>query len=264
MKRYSIFYAPILSFFSRKLYRDVCHQGKGVGFLYLLLLLTICWLPPLMKMQDGLSNFVDNEAPEVVAQIPNITITKGLASIAEPQPYYIRDLKTDTVLFVIDTTGELTSLADTEAFGLITKTQAIFKKSEIETRAFSFSEIEEFTLEKDQITSWLAIAKKNVVPILYLFSLPFSFVFRIIQVLIYAVVGLLLSSWCKSDRNYKELLRLAVVAITPGIIIKTILGTLHISLPFAGLWYLFIAIGYLLWGIKASAQIEEPYLTTKE
>lgn len=264
MKRYSIFYSPVLSFFSKKLYRDVCQQGKGVGFLYLFLLVTICMTLPFINMQKGLSDFIDHEAPEIVTQIPRITITNGLASITEPQPYYIRDLKTDTVLFIIDTSGEQTSLADTEAVGLITKTQAILKKSSVETRTFSFSEIEEFTLEQDQVTGWLAIAKKMVIPILYLFALPFSYIFRIIQVLIYAAVGLLLSTMCKSDRNYKELIRLSVVAVTPCIILKTILGTLQISLPLAGLWYLLIAIGYLYFGIKASAQTENPDLMTTE
>lgn len=59
MKQHSIFHAPVLSFFSKSLYRDVCHKRKGVGFAYLLLL-AVCWIAPVVKVHMELSNFVDN------------------------------------------------------------------------------------------------------------------------------------------------------------------------------------------------------------
>jgi len=258
MKRYSIFHVPVLSFFSRSLYRDVCARWKGTGFAYLLLLLAVCWIPPIVKTHKDLSSYIDNEAPKIVNQIPDFSIVDGVASMEESQPYFIRDPETGQTIVAIDTTGTITSLADTDARGLITRTDATFKKNEFETRTFTFGKIKEFTLDQAKITSWLATAKKFVAPALYPLALLGSFSVRIIQVLLYAAVGILFSSWCKSKRTYVELLRLSVVALTPIIIIKTILGIAQVGVPLAGLWYFLAAMGYLFFGIKTASLEEGP------
>jgi hypothetical protein len=258
MKRYSIIHVPALSFFSKALYRDVCFHWKGAGFSYLLLLLAVCWIAPILKMQVALTHFVDKVAPKIVSQVPTISIVNGKASIKEPQPYSIVDPETGKTLVVIDTTGAISSVEGMEAIGLVTATQAIFKKSKIETRSFSFGDIEEFTLDKDKIRSWLSAAEKFTAAVLYPLAVFGSFIARIIQLLIYAAIGLLFASWCKSKRTYGELLRLSVVAVTPCIIVKTILGVGGIQIPFAGLWYFLGAMGFLFFGIKAASQEESP------
>jgi hypothetical protein len=258
MKRYSIIHVPALSFFSKALYRDVCFHWKGTGFAYLLLLLAVCWIAPIVKLHVGLSDFVDKVAPKIVSQVPTISIINGKASIKEPQPYSIMDPETGKTLVVIDTTGSTSSLEGTKAIGLVTSTQAIFKKSKIETRTFSFNDIEQFTLDKDKITGWLDTAKTFVAAALYPLAVLGSFIVRIIQLLIYAVIGMLFASWCKGNRTYGELLRLSVVAVTPCIIVKTILGIGQIHIPYAGLWYFLGAMGFLFFGVKAASQDECP------
>jgi len=253
MKRYSIIHVPVLSFFSKPLYRDVCAHWKGTGLAYLLLLLALCWVPPIVRMHRDLARFIDNELPKIIVQIPVITIVEGNASIEEPQPYYIRDPKTGKAVVVIDTTGTITSLADADAMGLVTRTEAIFQKNKIETRTFSFKEIKNFTLNADRITSWLSVAKQYVALVVYPLALGGAFVSRTLQVLLYAAIGLLLASWCKSRRTYSELIRLSVIALTPCIIVKTVLATAQVHVPRAGLLYFLAAMGYLWFGIKAAA-----------
>lgn len=257
MKRYSIVHVPVLSFFSKALYRDVCHQWKGVGFAYLLLLLIVCWIAPIVKVHTGLSNFVDNEAPRIVSQIPTISIVDGKASINEPQPYRITEPDTGKTLAVIDTTGAARTLADANAFALITETEAIFKKSEIETQTFSFRDIDEFTLDQDMVTGWLAAAKKVVPPVLYVLAVLGAFVFRILQALIYACIGMMFASWCKARFTYASLLRLSIVAVTPGIIVETVLDVAQVNLPYAILWYFLAAMGFLYFGVKAASQDQD-------
>lgn len=258
MKWYSILHVPVLSFFSKALYRDVCFNWKGTGFAYLLLLLAICWIPPMIEVHVGLADFVDNEAQQIVSQVPTITITDGEASIDEPQPYYIREPETEKVIAIIDMTGGITSLADTEAKALLTRTQVVLEQNEVETRTYDLSQIEEFTLDQERINGWLATAKKYAVPALYPLALLISFVFRIVQVLLYAVVGLLFASLVKSRRGYGQLVRLAVVAVTPCIIIKTLLGIFDVTVPLASLWFFLLAMGYLFFGVRAAAQEEGP------
>lgn len=258
MKRYTILHVPLLSFFSGALYRDVCHHWKGTGLAWLLLLLAICWVFTIFTFHRGVSRFVDDEAPKIVSQIPTITIVDGAASIDEPQPYHITDPDTGEVLVVIDTTGTITSLDETEARGLVTRTGLVFEKSAVETRAFSFAEIEEFVLDQDRLAFWLTSLKRLAAPVAYPFALFGSYAVRIIQVLIYAAIGLFFAMLCKSTRTYVQLMRLAVIAVTPCIIVKTILMVSHAQLPMAGLWYFLAAMGYLYFGVMAASRQEDP------
>lgn len=254
MKRYSIFHVPVWSFFSKALYQDVCHRWKGTGFAYLLLLLAVCWIPPMIRVHIEFARFAENEAQRIIAQVPAFSIDHGKLSLSEPQPYRIVNPDTEETLVVIDTTGKTASLADANAKGLVTATQATFQKSAVETRTFSFREVEHFALNQDTIRHWLAIVERFLALGLYPFAVIGAFIGRMLQVLIYAAIGLLFASWCKSARTYLQLVRLTVVAVTPCILIKTMLGTAQVHVPSAGLLFFLCAMGFLFFGVKAAAQ----------
>lgn len=263
MKKFSIIHIPVLSFFSKELYRDVGLYWKGVNFSYLLLLLALCWIPTMIKMHIGFSDFVDNEAPKVVEQVPEITITDGQVSISEPQPYYIKDPENGDVLAIIDTTGTIKSLEDPNAICLLTKTNIMWRQGEFETRTIDLSEVKKFILDSERIMGWLHTARKFLVIAIYPFALLGSYLYRIVQALIYAAIGLLFALWCKVTLSYATLLRLAVVAVTPSVLVKTILGIAGVHLPYAGLIYLVAALAYLFFGVHATAQTTGPQQETQ-
>lgn len=255
MRRYSIFHVPALSFFSKELYIDVGQNWKGVNFLYLLLLLAVCLIPAMINLHRGISNFVNNEAPAIVNQVPEITITDGQVSIKETQPYYIKDPDSDEPLAIIDTTGEIESLEETDAFFLLTGNKVIIKESKFESRAYDLSNVKAFAVDSERITGWLHIGRKFLAVVLYPFALLSSYVYRIIQALIYAAIGLVFASFCKTTLSYASLIRLAVVAVTPSIIVGTILGLAEISIPYY--LYLVAALVYLFFAVKSISDIPE-------
>ncbi len=251
-KSYRIWQVPALAFFSRDLYRDVALRWQGVAFGYLLLLLALCWIPGTIRIHRSFAFFVDEEAPLIIEQVPEITIIDGQAFVDHPQPYTIRDPETDEAPLVIDTTGTITSLEQTDARGLVTARQAIFQKSANETRSFSFEIVDRYTLDQQKIYHCLDITKTWAAPVLYPLCTLGSFAYRIVQALLYACIGLLLATLCKGKLPFEALLRLSVVAITPAIIIGTLLDAATIELPQAGLCFFLLAIGYLLFGIRAA------------
>ena len=264
MKRYRFFHIPPLAFFSKALYTDVALNWKGTCLGYLLLLLLICWVPRTMKINSQLADFMDTEAQKLIFQVPTITIKDGAASIDETQPHYIYNIDTGKALAAIDTTGQFTSLDDIDAFVLLTADKIIYRQSPSETRTFDLSQVKEFTLDQDMLTNWLNILKKLVVPVLYPVALVGSYLFRIIQVLVYAAIGMLFVSSLNTQLPYTSVLRLAVVAVTPCIIVKTVLAAAGISLPLAGLAYLVAALAYLYFGVKACAQPQQTTIAEVE
>ncbi len=256
MKKFSIIHIPVLSFFSKDLYREVGLQWKGICFGYLFLFLAVCWIPMIVWINLRFAGFVKNVAPPVVDQVPEITITDGQASIKEPQPYYIRVPDTNQIIGVIDTTGSINSPSDANALILLTKTSLIMQKSRLETRSYDLSLMENRTVTGDDIMKLLHIFKKILLIASYPVALLGSYAFRIIQALIYAAIGLLFASTCKVTLSYGALLRLAVAAMTPCMIIQTVFGLAGVNLPCTVLLlYFLITLAYLYYGVHACSQM---------
>jgi hypothetical protein len=209
----------------------------------------------MIKMHVDVTDFVNNEAPTFIEQLPEITITNGEVSISEPQPYYIKNPENGDVLAIIDTTGTIESLEDSNAICLLTKTKIMWQKSEAETQIVDLSKVEHFVLNSERVMGWLHTANKFFVIIIGLVALLGSYLFRIVQALIYAAIGLLFASWCKVTLSYATLLRLAVVAMTPCLLAKTIFGLADIHLPFTTLIFLMITLAYLFFAVKANSEI---------
>lgn len=267
MKQHNYFEAFYLSFYSAPLYRDAGRNWKGTGFLYLLLLLALAWIPEMAGIHTRISEAIDNEGQAFAAQVPAITISDGEVSTDVETPYFIRDPGTDKVWAIIDLTGEYTSLADTEAELLLTRNEVLMRRDRgtiHETRAYDLSDVDSFTLSGEDVSRWLEAAKSWLVILFYPFAVLFSFVYRIIQALIYAAIGLLIARSLKVELAYGTLLRLAVVALTPVIILDTVRSVASVSIPALWLVAFAVAMGYLIFAIRANATPAEPTQPTPE
>lgn len=259
MKKYSLLHPPLLSFFSKDLYRDVGQNWKGIAALYLLLLLAFCWVFETWVVNTKVSQFITNEAPPFIEQIPEITIHDGNVSINEPVPYFIHRPESNDVIAIIDTSGQYTSLDNTEAYILLTKDKLIGKESETETRTYDLSQIDEFFLDQAAVNNFINIFKTYFPFVFYICAVLFSFIYRLIQVLIYGAIGLLLCKVAKVSLDYQTLVRLAVIAITPVVLIDTVLEVTGFKAPVFWLIAFAIAMCYLYVGVEANKDQSTPH-----
>ncbi|MFO7871403.1 MAG: DUF1189 domain-containing protein [Kiritimatiellia bacterium] len=255
-RRYALYQVPLLSFFSKEVYRDAALRWKGTGLLYLLLLLAVCWFPAFLRLKSDFSNLVREEAPAIISQIPEFRIQDGKASIDEPQPYYITNPETGEAIAVIDTTGTITSFEEAGAMCLITEDRLTYRQDKSRRETFEFKDIKEWTVDGEKAAVWLKRINGLMLPVIFPAVVLFSYPFRIIQALIYALIGILFARWCNSERSYVSLLRLAVVALTPALVVHTVLTAAEITLPLGGLWYFLASMGYLYFGVRAAGEEE--------
>lgn len=260
MRRYSVIHPLFMSFYSKFLYQDVGKNWRGISFIYLLLLLAVCWIPGIVQVNSGISEFVTESAPGIVKQIPIITVSQGEVSVDGPEPYYIHDPERGDRFFILDTTGQITSLEGTDAKILLTKTKLIIEKNESETRIFDLSEIDGVVVDQALVNSLLEIISKWLAIILYPIVLVFSYLYRIIQALIYAAIGILIAKMVHADLQYESLVSLAIISITPVLILDTIVSSANIVIPLWNIICFIIAMGFLFFAVKANAQeeIENP------
>ena len=254
MKRYSILHAFVLSFFSKSFYQDVRRHWRGTGLGYLFVILVLVWIPTMIKMQWGLTRFVNNEAPRLTQQVPRITITKGQVSTDVATPYFIKG-DDGTPLMIIDTTGQYQTLDDTPAYVLLTKTK-IITRDERQTRSYDLAPVESFEVDRTRVEGWLQVVKDWLALAAFPLLLVFSFIFRAIQVLIYAAIGLLFARILNTNLNYQTLMRLAAVSLTPVLVLNLLLEFVPFHIP---LWWLLgtaVGLGYLFFAVKANDESE--------
>lgn len=259
MKRYTLFHAPLMAFFSRRFYRDVGLNWQGTGFAYLFLLLTICWALVSAQLHFSIVELVETKAPGIAPQVPRITIIKDEASVDVAQPYKIMNPESGKVLALIDTTGKTLSLEGTDARLLMTRTGVLYKKNDGKITGFEFKGVKHFTLDQQKISEWLRMFRNYGAVAFFFLSVLGSFVFRIAQTLLYAAIGLLFARGYKTRPAYQTLLRISVMAITPVILVNTISEMARVTIPLDGVLYFIAAMVYLLLGVKAVSDNKEAW-----
>ncbi len=257
MRRYTLVHSLWQSFYSRDFYQDVGQNWPGVGFLYLLLLLALVWIPSMVKLHQAFGSFAAKEGQAMIQQFPRILIKRGEVSVDPPGPHYIRDAETGRPFVVIDTSAEAGAIDQfPDGVVLLTKTKLIVRKAAgNETRAYDLSHVDNFSLDRSDLERWLKMARSGLALLVYPFALLFSFIYRIVQALLYGVFGLMFAAILKIRLGYQALVRLSAVAVTPAIILDTVRDLASKQIP---MWWLFcflLAMGYLFFAVKSNVDI---------
>ena len=258
MRRYSILHPFFMSFYSRALYQDVGRRWRGTNFLYLLLLLTLSWAPSMIKAQRDISRAAGVEGHAFVQQIPPITIKNGKVSTDVPMPHIIKNPDDGSPLAIVDITGEVTSLDTTVAKILLTEDHLIVKRNDRETRSYDLAAVKDSSFDSARAEHWMNVGSKWLIAFLFPFVLVGSYIFRIVQALLYALVGMLFAKSLHADLNYPALLRLPIVAVTPIVVVDTILPFIGLKIPFWGMLGIAIALAYLYFGVQANSEPVSP------
>ena len=258
MKRFQIYEALWLSFFSRELYQDVARHWSGTTFLYLLLVVALSGVPATIQKHHWFQQLKGENAEALLAQIPTIEVREGQVSVDVDTPYFIKDPINGEILLVIDTTGEITSVEDTSSGLLLTRTDFVFKLDNQDTRSIPLSQYGDFTVDREDAAFFLNFTVNWVAVLTYPFEVLFSFLYRIVQAFFYAAIGILFARSAGAALKYPALLRLAIVAVTPAIVLATAARTLGVTVPWSWLIWFAVAMAYLHYGITAAAEDDSP------
>jgi len=252
MRQYNIFQAIYLSFYSKNLYRDVATNWGGKAFLYLLMIVALSWVLFTYQFQHSLNMIYAANADKLVAQMPVVTIKDGKISTPEERPYVIHDPETKQVFAVIDTTGKYTSLDEAKAEVLVTQTQIISRHNENQIRTTSLPNKLNMVIVPETVN---AIVKRYLNFAWIFFFVIFvvaGYAYRLIQALIYSIIGKIFGVIAKVPLSYGQILQIAMVAITPVIVVATIFDFFAIQFAYQLLFYFILAMIYLFYGIVAN------------
>jgi len=259
MNRHSYVEIPALCWHSSSLYRDAARNWTGTGFLYLFVLLAVSWALVMANLWFGFDTFCAVQLPDLLKQVPEVRVSKGRVFVDVDMPFFMRDENNET-LAVIDTTGTITTIDDPrvgEAKVLLTATQVYLRKSKYETRTFDLSKVENFKLSRDQVTVWITWVGLVGIPVMFFFMLGFSFIYRMLQAVVYGAIGLGMCSVLNAELPFVAVMRLSVIAVTPSIILSTVVDLAGIAVPFAPLVWFVMTLAFLFRGVAAAKDFDK-------
>jgi hypothetical protein len=252
MKEYNILQAIYMSFYSRNLYRDVASNWGGKTFLYLFMLVCLSWIWIVVQIQQGLNTWYSKESGTIVTQIPVLTIKEGKISTPDNRPYVITAPETHENIATIDVTGQYTTLEQAKTPILVTKDTIITQSSENEVKIYQIPNTVNMVVNPQTINERVRAFEGYVWIPVFIFFVIGAFFYRILQSLVYAVIGMIFSSVTRAKLTYGQLVKIAIVALTPPMVFSFIFETLNVTFPYMNLFYFIIAMLYLLYGILSN------------
>ena len=260
-KKYSILHPFIFSYFHGGLYRDIGQNWKGIGFLFIILLTTVSVSISTVSILSEVDSLMDSkEAQHFIDQIPPITINNGRVSSTVEQPFLLKapitnkQKKTEIVIAILDTTGRYNSMKDTPD-----TTFALLTESELHTRNNTTGEIK--TIPLNEVGSWAfgpkkahefyGIARDYLPWLLVIFLSIWFLVTRLLFALFYGAIGTSIASSMSVQLPLSASMRIAAVAMTPGIIAGLLMNIINFNLGCFGiLIFILIDLAYLWFGIS--------------
>ncbi|MEM1243684.1 MAG: DUF1189 family protein [Pseudomonadota bacterium] len=253
MKRYNIFQPYLLSFYSQPLYRDVAQRWRGIGFFYLLVLLFLAWLPIMVAFHYDIKKIVNEKLPPIINQIPNISFQQGQTNIDQPSPVFIKEPGSQNNIAVIDTSGKYNNLSEANAYILLTKDK-LYVRSEAGPRIYNVETFGDRKITRSDINTYAENFKNWAVTVFYPIVMFVSIIYRLLEALIIAAIGaIIFDAKLKTKLDFKSIFRLSVVAMTPAIIIATIVDFMNVSGRWLLIVYAVISLAYLYFAMQSNA-----------
>ena len=262
MKKYHIVESLFLSFYSKSLYQDVAREWKGLALGYLLLVMAICWLPFSYDFHRFLNQWSSQVLPEVVKQAPNITISKGKLSIDKPVPYALKEPGDGATLVMFDTSGKYTSVEQANALVLVTADNLIIRDRRVgKSTTYSHDSLTkggevkiskaDFNYITDKVVFWMSV-------LMYPVSVFIAFVYRFLEALLLGGMGLLVAKFLHIPLDYRASVRLAIVALTPMLIVTTLMEYFSWPVSYVSVLSVILAVAYLLYAVYAQKLLASP------
>jgi hypothetical protein len=250
MTRFPFYLTPAFVFHSADLYRDVARRWRGIALGYLLALLALIWIPSALDVGSDLRAFREQIAPPIIRQVPTIVVQDGVATVAGETPLRIFDAD-GRVVALIDPDAGPGALQGSSARVLLTREQIYLQQNGSPARVFDLSTLDNLTVTQALLTEMTGSLTRLLAAVAYPVGLLWSFSYRLLQALLYAVLGLILASTLKVSVPYPALVRLSVLALTPVILLRTAQNLFTFAIPYWWVVAFMVFAVYLYFGLTA-------------
>jgi hypothetical protein len=245
-----------LAFYSKHTYIRAAREWKGIGFGYLFVMIflsTVCigvWV-------HAWANLAIMQIEKLILpQMPTMTFKEGRLTIDKELPYVITVNGTNIVRF--DKTSALPGDAAEYAPLVLGETSfAHHVRATGMVKEWIYKKIFSAIIDPLGIAKHIAFLKTWLGLIVALILLPIHFGFVACQTLLLGAIGRVFTSTMNFILSYSKLVRISVVAVTPGVVLGTLLIVTNQFFP---LWlgiYGIMAAVYLFYGVYCNKHADD-------
>jgi len=233
-----------------KFYRNIKDNKFSRSFVYLLLLFLIIYFINGTRTFIATRIAVDELVVSLSCDAPEFKFENGEFSFEGEMPYYISSSTNEA--FVIDTTGQVTKsvLEDVASGILITKDKLYVKRSEVETREISLTELKDITLSKSDVIEFLP-KLSWIVLIFIAFAFIFLLGWKLINAVILALLGLIVNAFFNGRLKFNNMINISIYALTLPMLIQVAVNLYGYPIPNFGFIYWGISILYVVLAVKS-------------
>jgi hypothetical protein len=263
---YSYWQALFMSFYSGRLYVDVAKRWKGLGILYLFLLITIVSIPLSARIVYDFHQYFDQQMVMPLAKLPTMYVQNGQVVFDKPMPYFIKN-NAGAVVTIVDTTGQITSIDASypQLTILITKNKLYFRPpkfhlfldtiEQTKTGDIFVQPMDKSGNEVFDGGAWIessGILKLRLLTEVIIYPLILMFIYGMYALLMLALafIGQLFAQIIfKFKLPYKMAARMFLVAATPQIVVFFALLTTNMFFTGVGLLYMVLLAVYFYYAV---------------
>jgi hypothetical protein len=211
------------SFFDAEQYRATLKNWRGIGAIYLLLLSAFVSLFGSAYVGYNVYHFKQNELPEIMAQMPVITIREGHVSVNKEEPVIIQGRENRNFKIVIDTKASQDDFKKQDVTLGLGENFFIFKsKGKYQTKLLTEMQTDlviDNAFVNKTINDFLRFLPIAIYPILTISQ----FVGYLLQAFVIALVSYIVTALIKEEYDFEKRMRVAALAMTPGTILGLVL-----------------------------------------
>ena len=239
------------SFYDRGFYTAVLHYWRRFWFFYLLLVVVVTSLPGLALFRITLGTFMQDEMPGILSSFPPVEIENGRAVLPESvqQPVIINDSQGRPAM-VIDTTAG-GALRSSDAPLIFSRDKLIMQDGNEAVELLSFHSLQNLTLDSTALQEMTEFYRNWFLPFLIPVGLFVKLVVILIQIALFAGFGFLMARVRGMVIPYRGAWRLAVVAVTPAMLLQILLMPIMGDSEALGLILLVALFGYMWFALDS-------------
>lgn len=249
MKDFSPFQGPIFTFFSAPFYKDLLLHGKGMGFAYLFLLLSLIWAMETVKVYTVMQGFAANkDVVKFLEQIPGMSLKDNKFSIDRPSPWALKEPSSGQTIVYFDTSGKTQDLDHADgAKILVTQDYMLMEeKTGGGTKTLPWSDLKsDFSLESKDVKGVMSTTVTPMVTGVFWFLGIFAWMGHLMLALIYGALALIMDA---KKLGYVPMVRLASFAMTPAMIISLLQFMIGFDIPYYGFLTIPLSLGFIYFG----------------
>lgn len=255
MQRIPFWQAPWLSFHSERPYVAAARQWRGLALGYLAVLAALVWLPNAASLQQDLTWIRETFVPAVIDDLPRIEIRDGQAFVMAETPMELTGPDGDLVA-ILDPDADPDRLDEMTAGLLLTRTH-LYVETFQGTRSLDLSTIGNAVITPDTVRSAASATTIWIGWLVYPVGAAFNILYRVVQVLIYAIATVVLGRTVGIGLSYAAAARLTAIAITPVIFLALVQDVTGFVIP--AWWIVAVATTfiYVYFGVRGVADGDE-------